>query len=81
MTLQEVKENEKDQYNEFVAAHESGSFLQSWEWGQWQSALGRQVVRLKIIDDNGQQQGAVQFIKMPVWGKYIITFTPHTDLC
>jgi lipid II:glycine glycyltransferase (peptidoglycan interpeptide bridge formation enzyme) len=77
MKLQEVPEAEKDQYNQFVAAEESGSFLQSWEWGQWQAALGRQVVRLKILDDSGQQIGTVQFIKMPIWGKRHYIYAPY----
>lgn len=40
-------------YNRFVAAHPSGSFLQSWEWGTWQEQLGHQVYRFFI--KNGEQ--------------------------
>jgi len=77
MILVEVSENEKDQYNQFVAAQESGSFLQSWEWGQWQIRLGRTVYRFKIIDDNGTQVASVQLIKMPLpFGKYYL-YAPY----
>lgn len=41
--------SQKD-YNRFVAAHPSGSFLQSWEWGAWQEQLGNQVHRLAVMD-------------------------------
>jgi peptidoglycan pentaglycine glycine transferase (the first glycine) len=77
MQLIEVQETEKDQYNQFIAASPSGSFLQSWEWGMWQTALGRQVIRLKILDDSGQQVGAVQFIKMLLWGKKHYVYSPY----
>lgn len=39
------------EYEELVtSAH--GSFLQSWDWGEWQESLGRHVVRVGIFVDN-----------------------------
>lgn len=66
MKLVEVTKDDKAQYNKFVVTSESGSFLQSWEWGEWQVRLGRTVYRFKIIDDSGTQIGSVQLIKMPL---------------
>jgi lipid II:glycine glycyltransferase (peptidoglycan interpeptide bridge formation enzyme) len=86
MQLFIVTEKEKTGYNHFVAAQESGSFLQSWEWGEWQMSLGRQVYRFWIIDDNNYNDnriGLIQLIKMflPL-GKYYLyaPYGPVTDL-
>jgi photosystem II stability/assembly factor-like uncharacterized protein len=49
MEFRKVLENQKYEYNRFVTDSESGSFLQSWEWGEWQEVLGRQVFRFKRI--------------------------------
>jgi len=71
MELIELFEKDKQEYNAFVAACVSGSFLQSWEWGEWQAALGRQVKRLKINDENGDVVGVVQLIQTPLFmGKH-----------
>lgn len=76
MKLVELTEPDKESYNQFVALSETGSFLQSWEWGDWQARLGRTVFRFKILDDGGQI-GAVQFIKMPLpFGKYYL-YAPY----
>ncbi|MBL8029636.1 MAG: peptidoglycan bridge formation glycyltransferase FemA/FemB family protein [Candidatus Doudnabacteria bacterium] len=65
MELEEVNLEEKNFYNQFVANNEAGSFLQSWSWGDWQSVLGRQVVRFKIVEE-GKVVGMMQLIKMPL---------------
>ncbi len=66
MELVELTETEKDQYNYFVTTLESGSFLQSWEWGGWQKTLGREIRRLKFKLESGEILGVVQLIKMPL---------------
>lgn len=43
----------------------SASFLQSFEWGEFQRAYGREVVRLKITADDGTSVFA-QCIRMPL---------------
>lgn len=49
--MQVVKIDEKSAWNSFVAANSSpSSFLQSWEWGEFQKALGHKVYRLAISD-------------------------------
>jgi lipid II:glycine glycyltransferase (peptidoglycan interpeptide bridge formation enzyme) len=66
-----------------VAESRGGSFLQSWEWGEWQVHLGRTVYRFKILDDSGEWAGSVQLIKMPLpLGKYYLyaPYGPVVDL-
>src|SRR5581483_4812703 len=76
MQLVELSESDKDRYNHFIATNPSGSFLQSWEWGQWQQELGREVKRFFI--GNGEKEvGSAQFIKMPVWRKRFYWYAPY----
>ena len=77
MKLIELSSADKDQYNRFVAESSSGSFLQSWEWGQWQEALGREVIRYKILDDSGEQIASIQLIKMRLFGKKYYWYAPY----
>lgn len=77
MPIVEFLENQKIDYNRFVLENEMGSFLQSFEWGEWQSSLGRQVVRLKIKVEGGETVGVMQMIKMPLpFGKYYF-YSPY----
>jgi peptidoglycan pentaglycine glycine transferase (the first glycine) len=43
-------EQNKQSYQHFVTNHPRGSFVQSWDWGDWQHALGKQVERVGILD-------------------------------
>lgn len=77
MKLIEIDQSKKDLYNQFVAGSPSGSFLQSWEWGQWQTRLGRAVYRFKVIDDSQAQIGSLQLINMPLpLGKFYL-YAPY----
>lgn len=42
-------ENQKDEWNNFVSRH-SGSFLQSWEWGEVMEADNRKIWRLALVE-------------------------------
>jgi len=77
LKLVEATQEQKNDYNRFVAACPSGSFLQSWEWGQWQEALGREVIRYKILDDSGEQIASIQLIKMRLFGKKYYWYAPY----
>lgn len=87
MELVELSSTDKESYNQFVAAQPSGSFLQSWEWGQWQESLGRQVERLMISrgagsrfagkDERGETAGVIQLIKMPLSMKKFYLYAPY----
>jgi len=48
MEVIEVKENQKEKWNNFVKASPNSSLLQSWQWSQFQEALGRRIWRLAI---------------------------------
>jgi peptidoglycan pentaglycine glycine transferase (the first glycine) len=48
MELVRLTDLDQPQYHRFVNNHLSGSFLQSWNWGQWQLQLGQQVHRFFV---------------------------------
>ncbi len=82
MQLIQLTESNKEQYNHFVATQESGSFLQSWDWGQWQEELGRKAHRFAIVGNEGDLRnqnwrGCVQFIKMPLIGDKYYLYAPY----
>ncbi|PIP67311.1 MAG: hypothetical protein COW93_00855 [Parcubacteria group bacterium CG22_combo_CG10-13_8_21_14_all_41_9] len=52
---------DKQHWNMLASAHGHAQFLQSWEWGEFQKAYGRRVLRLSWKD-----QVLVQFIDMPL---------------
>lgn len=77
MNLVELSSADKESYNRFVAESPSGSFLQSWEWGEWQSALGRQGKRYKFQVESGETVGVIQLIKMSLpFGRYYL-YAPY----
>ena len=43
---------EKSQWNQFIIKN-NGSFLQSWQWGEFQESLGRKIWRLEIAGSKG----------------------------
>lgn len=61
--------NNKESWNKFVAANSSpSSFLQSWEWGELQKALGNKVCHL-VIPDFLQAQVIIK--KLPLGRTYL----------
>lgn len=58
----------QQQYENFVAAHPSGSFLQSWGWGEFQNTQGKEPVRYGAFDDSGQLLASAQFFVTKVPG-------------
>lgn len=77
MKIAEAGQSDKIIFNRFVTENETGSFLQSWDWGEWQAALGRRVVRFKILDDSGNMMGAVQLVKMPLPLERYYLYAPY----
>ncbi len=72
MQIREVAD--KKTWNEFVANNgpRSGAFLHSWEWGEFQAAIGRKVRRVGIYE--GDQQIAAALVVehvLPAGQKYI----------
>ena len=59
-----IKENiPKELWNSFLISN-GGRFLQSYEWGEFQSSLGKKIWRLVIFQDSSIMASA-QFIKDP----------------
>ena len=52
MRIIQFEENQKEIWNEFITENCSESFLQAWEWGNFNCALGRKVWRIGVIDNN-----------------------------
>lgn len=52
MNVIQLTEEYKQQYIDFVTTHPSGSFLQSWQWGEFQSTLGKEVVRYGVFNED-----------------------------
>lgn len=51
MLLVEFSDKDQAAYNNFVTAHKSGSFLQSWDWGNWQNELGNKSYRFGVAEN------------------------------
>ena len=52
MRIIQFEENQKEVWNKFIAENCSESFLQAWEWGEFQKSLGRKIWRIGVIDNN-----------------------------
>ena len=72
MQIIAVSTQNTKQYNDFVVKNE-GSFLQSFEWGQWQEEQGRKVHRYLMKNDNKNEDVmAAQFIEHSTpFGSYL----------
>jgi len=42
----------ENQWDEFIASNPNGSFLQSWNWGEFQESFGRKVWRLALKEND-----------------------------
>ncbi|MBI4435062.1 peptidoglycan bridge formation glycyltransferase FemA/FemB family protein [Candidatus Uhrbacteria bacterium] len=64
-------------WNQFVLEHgpRSGRFLQSWEWGEFQTAMGEQV-RRDVFDDEGTVTGVAQWLERKLPGSGIYCYCP-----
>ncbi len=65
MTIVRLEQQHQKEYESFVAAHASGSFLQSWGWGEFQTQLGKEVIRYGIFETS-KLTGTVQFLKIRI---------------
>jgi lipid II:glycine glycyltransferase (peptidoglycan interpeptide bridge formation enzyme) len=73
MKIKEIQNKEK--WNDFIKKNQ-GSFLQSWEWGQFQYVYGRDIKYLAVEEEGIIIAGGL-FIKysLPAWRFYY--FTPY----
>lgn len=67
-----ITEKEKDAYIKFVASN-NGSFLQSWEWGEWQRQNNREPIRFLILNDDKTPILSAQFLiyQLPLGKTYL----------
>jgi peptidoglycan pentaglycine glycine transferase (the first glycine) len=81
MEVRSLQSSDRENYNRFVSNHPSGSFLQSWEWGQWQAFLGRPIFRYAVFDD-ASIMGTIQVIQTMVPGltQAHYLYAPHGPL-
>jgi peptidoglycan pentaglycine glycine transferase (the first glycine) len=77
MIFRELTAQDRLEYEQYVAAH-SGSFLQSWGWGEWQRTLGKNPKRFVITDPSGTWLMAGQGLltTVPLLNKPYLYF-PH----
>ena len=82
MTVFRLTESHKTEYANFVAANSSGSFLQSWSWGDFQTKQYSKVaVRYGVYDDSETLIATVQLFhtKVPrLPGSYL--YSPYGPL-
>lgn len=67
---QEIQD--KNKWDKLISAQPHASFLQSWQWGEFQASLGRKVLRL-----SGQGESFAQAIKMNLPGGFTYWYIPH----
>lgn len=53
MQIVTVQKDEKEKWNQFVVENfpQIGAFMQTWEWGEFQQALGRKIGRYFVYED------------------------------
>lgn len=74
MKVTRLNSDSQKQYSDFVTAHPSGSFLQSWGWGEYQISLGKNIVRYGVFNSSENLIATVQFVvtKVPILpGEYL----------
>src|SRR5438046_2252033 len=55
-----------EDFDRFVKAHDSGSFLQSSGWGKWMEENGRKPMRPAVADTEGNILIAGQIFRTPI---------------
>lgn len=78
-TTRVIDEKEKDRFNDFVAGHPRGHFLQLWEWGQVKEGMGWHKLPL-VLEEDGEIRGALLILKrnLPLPGlKRSIFYAPR----
>ena len=59
------------EWNQFLAQQKLSSFLQSWEWGEFQESLGRKIWRLGVINDKNNLFGVALVVRYDISFKKI----------
>src|ERR1700741_1804239 len=64
MDIVKLNDPDKEIFNQYVGSHPRGTFLQSWEWGDWQKSLGKNITRL-IFKSQDKIVGSAQVMINP----------------
>jgi len=72
MQTTEIKEDQKIEWDRFIAENNSECFLQAWGWGEFQKKAGRKIWRIAVIED-GKILAQAQVIKheLKYFGNYL----------
>lgn len=76
MKVIQLKEQDKQQYIDFVAAHPSGSFLQSWQWGEFQTTHSKQAVRYGVFDKTMDSEVGDSSLELICTVQFLLTKIP-----
>ena len=74
-----VQIENQDKLNNFIGAQQHSQFLQSWEWGEFQQAVGNKIMRLGV-EDNGKLTAAATLIKKPLSGGKSYFYCPRAPV-
>ncbi|MFH1423840.1 MAG: peptidoglycan bridge formation glycyltransferase FemA/FemB family protein [Candidatus Nealsonbacteria bacterium] len=62
MIITEIEE--KSIWEDFFLKHEEKTFLQSWNWGEFQKEMGNKIWRLGVSDNNGRPTSIMLVVKV-----------------
>jgi len=65
----------KEQWEEFMTKNRPNTFLHSWNWGEFQTAMGNRICRLGIFD--GQKLAGVALFSKIVARRGVFWICPH----
>ena len=76
MEIKYASLKDQKQWDNFVSQSASGSFLQSWFWGEFQASLGNKIYRIKITD-KGKFIAAALMVKQKLPKNYCWLYSPR----
>ncbi|MEK7203069.1 MAG: peptidoglycan bridge formation glycyltransferase FemA/FemB family protein [Patescibacteria group bacterium] len=54
---------DKERFNNFIGSQKISQFLQSWQWGEFQTMVGGKIIRLGIESETGELLAATTLVK------------------
>jgi lipid II:glycine glycyltransferase (peptidoglycan interpeptide bridge formation enzyme) len=76
MLVRELGPEEKDLYNDFVAASPQGHLVQSWQWGEFKKSQGTPPIRYGVFDEEKLLATAQLTLHQLPWSKMKIAYLP-----
>ena len=71
-----IEITDKQKLNEFVGSRAMSQFLQSWEWGEFQTQAARKVIRLGI-EESGELLAAATLVKKKLFWEKSYFYCPR----